>query len=453
MYSKIIKNIFFPIYQMRIPREERYIPYLKLLNKTQWWSRDELEKFQLKKLKKILKHANENVPFYHEIFRKYNFNPENVSNVNDLKILPILTKDIIKNNFDNLYARNYPKEKLILSSTSGSTAAPMKFYIDAKWRACNLAAAYREWSWAGYNLGDKILSLWGVESDFSGTRKIDKIREFLLRKKSLGAINLTDENMAVYTEVMNNFKPKIIHSYASVIYLYSEYLKRNGIQTFKPDAILTTADMIYPNQRKTIEEVLNCEVFDFYSGRETSFQAAECSKHTGYHMSIENAVVEFISDDEPVSPGETGKLIITDLSNYAMPFIRYEIGDLGIPTDENCPCGRNLPLIKSIKGRIFDFIITPEGKRISGEYFHLIIIEYNIQGIKEFQIVQESMNKIIAYIVPNQNEKTEDINRFIDIIRKEFGDKVEIELKIVTSIKRTSSGKLRHVISNVSALN
>jgi phenylacetate-CoA ligase len=450
MYSKIIKNIFFPIYQMKLPRDERYTTYMNILDKTQWWSPPELEKYQLKKLKQLLKHANDNVPFYHEMFKKLNFKPENVSSVKDLNKLPILTKEIVNKNFDNLYARNYLKEKLILSTTSGSTGNPMKFYIDARWHSCNLAAAYRAWSWAGYNLGDKILSLWGVHSDFSGTRKIDRIREFLLREKHLDAFNLTDENMARYAKIMATFKPKIIHTYASTIFLFSEYMKKEGINnTIKPRAILTTADMLYMPQRKSIEETFNCKIFDYYSGRDTSLQTAECSEHNGYHMSIENAVVEFLRENESVSPGETGKIILTDLCNFAMPFIRYEIGDLGAPSDDNCSCGRNLPLMKSFKGRIFDFIITPEGNRISGEYFHCIIIEYNIQSIKEFQIVQESINKLIVYIVTEPSKKINDVDRFISVIQKKVGEKVEIELKYVSSIKRTSSGKLRHVISNV----
>jgi phenylacetate-CoA ligase len=450
MYSKIIKDIFFPIYQMNLPRDERYATYMNLYSKSQWWSSSNLEKFQLKKLKQLLKHADDNVPYYHDLFKKLNFIPEQVSSVQDLNKLPILTKEIVNNNFNNLYARNYSHEKLILSTTSGSTGIPMKFYIDAKWQACNLSAAYRSWGWAGYRVGDKMVTLWGARSDASGTRIIDTIRENLMRKKYLDAFELTDENMASYVKMINTFKPRVINAYASAISVFSEYLKKEDVEIFQPKAILTTADMLYPPQRKLIEDTFHCEVFDYYSGRDTSLQAAECSEHSGYHMSIENAVVEFMKENESVSPGETGKIILTDLCNYAMPFIRYEIGDLGSPSDEMCSCGRCLPIMKSFKGRIFDFIATPEGNRISGEYFHCIVIEYDILSIKEFQIVQESINKLTVYIVKNQNEKLDDVSKFITVIQQKVGKNVDIEVKYVPSIKRTSSGKLRHVISNVS---
>lgn len=449
MYPKIIKNILFPLYQMKIPPDERFITQLKLMEKTQWWSYSEIKKLQLRRLKKLLHHANNNVPFYHKIFKKLNFLPENISKVEDLNKLPILTKEIIRNNFEDLYARNYLKENLIPTCTSGSTGSPMNFYVDRKWNACNNAAAFRAWSWASYNLGDKIAYLWGAPSDINNTSKRDKIRNYLLRTIYLDAFNLTNENMAIYANILSKCKPKIINTYASAIFLFSQYLKEEEINSIRPRSIITTADMLYKYQRKTIEQVFDCEVFDYYSGRDTSLQAAECSEHTGYHLSIENAVVEFLKKNEPVYSGQTGNIILTDLSNYAMPFIRYEIGDLGTPSDEMCPCGRNLPLMKSLNGRIFDVIVTPEGKHLTGEYFHYAIIDHNIQGIKEFQIIQNSPDKLVIYIVKNPLININDSNRFINIIQKMVGENVEIKLQYLPYIKRNPSGKLRHVISNI----
>jgi len=451
MYSKIIKNIILPIYQIKLSREERYTTYINSLEKTQWWSYSELEKLQLKKLKNLLKHARDNVPFYNKMFKKFNFKPEDIKNINDLNKLPKLTKEIINDNFNDLYARNYPKEKFISSRTGGSTAAPMKFYIDNKWEACSMAAAYRSWSWAGYNVGNKMAYLWSAHRDLknSSSSNIDKVRNFLFRTIYLDAFNLTEENMNKYVKILTRFKPKVINTYASVIFTFSEYIKKMGIDTIKPKAILTTADMLYDYQRKSIEEAFNCEVFDYYSGRDTTLQAAECKEHFGYHLSIENAVVEFIKENEQVAPGETGNLIITDLCSYAMPFIRYEIGDLGIPLDERCPCGRNLPIMKSLEGRTYDYILTSDGRLLSGIFFHSILVYYKIQGIKEFQIIQKTKDRIIVIIVKNEKGNAEDINRFISLIKKNVGEKIKIEIKYVSSIKRTPTGKLMHVISNI----
>lgn len=437
---------------MGLQRDERYMTYMNLLDKTQWWSYSDLEKLQLKSLRQLLQHAYDNVPFYHALFKKISFRPQDVSSVDDLNKIPILTKEIINKNFNELYARNYPKEEFILSSTGGSTATPMKFYIDKKWEACNMAAAYRSWSWAGYNLGDKMAYLWSAPQDLQDTSYLNKFRNYLLRTIYLDAFDLTDENMNKYTKILTRFKPKIINTYSSVIFTFSEYIERMGIDTIKPKTIVTTSDMLYDYKRRSIEKAFNCEVFDYYSGRDTTLQAAECSEHFGYHLSIENAVVEFMKENEHVTAGETGNIIITDLCSYAMPFIRYEIGDLGTPSDEKCPCGRNLPIMKSLKGRTYDYILTSDGRLLSGIFFHHILVYYEIQGIKEFQIVQESKDKIILYIVKNENENIKDIDRFVSLIKKNIGEKIEVELKYVSSLKRTPTGKLQHVISKLNRL-
>jgi len=436
MYSKILKNIIYPIYQIKRPQDERLISCLKLLNKTQWWGYSDLEKFQLKRLKLLLNHADKNVPYYHKIFKKLKFKPDELSNVNELKRVPILTKEIIRNNFEDLYARNYLKDDLISCVTGGSTGTPMKFFINKKSEACNMAAAYRAWSWAGYELGDKI-------------KYINKIRNYTLRIIKLNAFELNQENMQYYLDILRKYKPKTINSFASAIFTLSQYMENREIEDIKPKAILTTADMLFNYRRKTIERVFGCEVFDYYSGRDTTLQAAECPEHTGYHLSIENAVVEFIKENEPIASGETGKIIITDLCNYAMPFIRYEIGDLGVPSDESCPCGRKLPIMKSLKGRILDTIVTPEGKILTGEFFPAIFADYHIKGIEEYQIIQKRKDELLIKLVKGKNFNDSDLDLYLNIIKKNVGNQMNIEVQFVNKIEPTISGKHRPVISEI----
>jgi len=450
MYSKILKNIIYPLYQIKLPQDERIISNLKLLNETQWWHYSELEKFQLRRLKKLLQHANDNVPFYHRMFKKLNFKSDELTNVNELKRLPILTKEIIRENFNDLCARNYPKENLISSATSGSTGIPMKFFIDRKWKACNMAATYRAWSWSGYELGDKMAYIWGAIQDLKDQNKIiNKIRNCTYRIIKLNAFDLTQENMHDYIKILRKYKPKIINSYASAMFVMAQYMEKKGIEDIKPEAILTTADMLFDYRRKTIERVFGCKVFDYYSGRDTTLQAAECPEHIGYHLSIENAVIEFLRENEYVTSGETGKIIITDLCNYAMPFIRYEIGDLGVPSDESCPCGRKLPLMKSLKGRILDIIVTPEGKMLTGEFFPGIFAFCNIKGFEEYQIIQKRKDLLLIKLIKGKNFQETELYFFINIIKKNVGDQMNIEVQFVNKIEPTISGKRRHVVSEI----
>lgn len=447
IYQKILRDVVYPIRQIRRPTGERIFEVLGLLEKTQWWSRSELERFQQEKLQALLKHTYENVPYYHKIFKKLELKPQDIKNGDNLQKLPILTKEHIRNNLDDLTAKNYSKEELIPSATGGSTGEPMRFFIDKEWDTWNTAAAYREWSWAGYNLGDKMAYLWGAPQDLPNRAKLKaKIYNLIQRTIWLDAFNMTEKRLDEYVGILRKFKPKVINAYASAIYLMAQYMEKRGIDDIRPEAILTSCEVLFDYQRETIERAFGCEVFDYYSGRDTTLQAGECPEHSGYHLAIENAVIEFIKDDEHVSPGELGKIMITDLSNYAMPFIRYEIGDLGAPSDDMCSCGRGLPLMEKVVGRVTDIITTKEGKHIHGEFFtHLF---YDTRGIKQFQFIQKTKDYAILRIVKGENYLQTELDTIIEKIYEQCGD-MKIDVEFVESIPLTRSGKYRFTISEV----
>ncbi len=446
MYSWIFTNVLYPTLQLRYKQNHRSLYYFKYLEKSQWWPIDSLLEYQKKRLKELIQFAYHNVPYYHKIFKNLNIKPSDITNVSDLKRLPILTKDLIRNNVQDLIPKKIRKTNLINNTTSGSTGEPLSFYIDNSWLACNEAAAYRQWKWADYTIGDKMLYLWGAPQDFSKQKNLEeKINNLLFRIKKINSIDMDWNNMQHYLDTIKSFKPNFINTYSSSIFLLAKYMKKHNITYNLPNGILTTADMLYEHQRKIIEDAFQTKIFDYYSGRDTTLQAGECAYHSGYHLSIENAVVEFINDGS-VSVGETGKIIITDLCNYAFPFIRYEIGDLGIPSDEKCNCGRGLPIMKSLEGRTFDYIVAPNGKVLNGEFFHYTIIHHNIQGIREFQVFQQSKDKMILKVVVNP---INDVSKFVRLIKKSIGEEMDVDVEYTPFIKRTASGKLRHVISKI----
>jgi len=450
MYPTILKNFVYPVIGIKYPQQKRLIEYFRFLEKTQWWARSELEAFQQEKLQMLIKHAYENTTYYHRIFKSLGLKPGDIKCIDALQKLPILTKEHIRNRLEDLTTKNHTTEELMPSATGGSTGEPMRFFIDKEWSTCNMAAAYREWSWSGYNLGDKMAYLWGAPQDLSNQAKLKgKIYYLIQRTIWFDAFNMTEKTLDEYVRILRKFKPKVINAYASAIYLMARYMEKRGIDDIRPKAILTTADMLFGYRREVIERVFGCEVFDYYSGRDTTLHAGECREHFGYHLAIENAVIEFIKDNEHVAPGELGKIIITDLSNYAMPFIRYEIGDLGVPSDEICPCGRSLPLLQSIKGRILDTIITPEGKYLTGEFFPAIFSDYDIKGIKEFQIIQKRKDKLLIKLVKGSDYSDEDFSLYLHIIRKHVGEEMKIDVEFVKSIQLTGSGKHRPTISEV----
>jgi phenylacetate-coenzyme A ligase PaaK-like adenylate-forming protein len=450
MYSNLLTKIVYPILQIKYPMLNNTIKNLKILNKTQWSSSSEIEHFQHQRLQLLLTYAYENVPYYHKIFNTAGLKPTDIKNNTDLKKLPILTKDIIRNNLHDLLPKNL-KNRIIPTATGGSTGEPMKFFIDDNWLAWNQAAAYRQWSWADYNIGDKIVYLWSAPQDISfQSEMINKIFNTFHRTLYLDSLQLTEKTLDNYIKKLRSYKPKIINAYASAIDVFAQHIEKRGITDIRPKAILTSCEMLFPYQRKTIEHVFDCNVYDYYSGRDTTFQAGECSEHIGYHMAIENAVVEFLKYGEPVSLGEDGKMIITDLENFAMPFIRYEIGDLGRLSDEKCPCGRNLPLIKEISGRIRDIIITKDGKYINGAFFSMLFYDKKgmTKGIKQYQFIQKTNDFSILKLVKDKDFSQEELNKIIEKIHEQCGD-MDIEIEFVDFILPTKSGKYRSVLSEV----
>jgi len=264
MYQALLKNLIYPCIEIRYPQEERSIAHLKFLEKTQWWRLKDLLKFQEKKLHAILEHAYRNVPYYHKMFNQLKIKPQDIKTVSDLQKLPILKKEIVRNYKDDLIAKNYSKGELIFSATGGSTGEPMSFFVDRKWSAWNIAAAYREWNWAGYCMGQKIVYLWGAHQDLSKQQELKiKLSNLINRRIMLDAYKMNRKMLDNSVKVLKKFKPKFINAYPSAIYLMSQYIEKKGLGDIRPRAIFTSCETLLDNQRRTIENIFDCDVFDY----------------------------------------------------------------------------------------------------------------------------------------------------------------------------------------------
>jgi len=449
VYPVFLQKIIYPLFQSRRPPDERWLKHLQILEKTQWWTPQELEELQQKSLRLLIKHAYNNVPYYHRIFRKRNLKPDDIKNTEDLLKLPRLTKEDIRNNLDDLVAINYKQDVMPGYSGGTTTGEPLKFYSDKRSSAWRWAALHRDYRWCGYDLGDKLVVLWGHFGDLKEHTTLQKFDDILKRRRLLSCFDMTNESMAEYIEFLRRFKPKIIKGYSSALYLLAEFMRHNKIEGVEPEAIITTADNLFKYQREIIKSQFCCEVFDDYGNRETSLRAFECKEHSGYHISIENGVLELIMDNEHVEDGEIGAFLITDFNNYTMPFIRYEIGDAGTLTNEICSCGRGLPMIRSIEGRIVDILTTPSGRYLPGEFLIAIFAYYEIEGVKNYQVIQKRKDKLLFKLVKTSNFMDEKLEIMINIIQQYTGDEMEIEIVFVDSIPPSKSGKRRFTISEV----
>lgn len=445
MYGRLIRKIF-SLYSAARYRNERPWKYYQELNESQWWSADEIAALQFKRLQALLSHAYQNVPYYSQKFKEMGLEPGDIKTLDDLPKLPILTKQDVRENLPDLVAQNFPRSKMIPWATGGSTGEPLQFYVTEESKGRGAAASNRAYFWYGYEVGDKVAYLWGSQRDISLQQGLsNKITHLLLRTIFLDAFDMSEKKMEGFAQKLARFKPKTIIAYASAAYLFAKYLRYKEIKNIKPRAVITQAEKLFPEQRQLIEEIFGCEVFDFYGSREVSAMAAECPQHKGYHISAENVVLEFLKGNEPVSPGETGKILVTDLHNYAMPFIRYESGDLGMPSSEKCSCGRGLPLMKEIIGRTSDIIVGANGKNIHGEFFtHLF---WDKPWVKQFQLFQDRNKNIAIRIVLEDEPARNDLATIRTTIRQEVGSEIKVDILFVDSIGSTKSGKYRFTIS------
>jgi len=429
------KNVIFSM--MEFIKGTSIQKYLRWLNKTQWLKPEELKRIQNKKLRALVKHAYENVPYYHHTFRVLNLKPDDIKSKDDLQKVPILTKEMIRKNFSDLIAVNMSRSRFIETRSSGSTGKPLRFFIDKKAYSHGWAQTFRCWSWAGFSIGDPYVKI-GAEPRTKFWKKLqDRLMNCLYIPRE-DIFNAGD----YWIKKMKDKRPKIIRGYPSYIYILAKIVNDMNVD-INPNAVMTTGEILTPQYRDTIEEAFNCKVFDCYGGEATPI-AFECELHKSYHICDEIVIVEVVKGNEMADIGE---IVITNLDNYVMPFIRYKIQDLGRMGNGVCPCGRGLSLLDSIEGRTGSIVLTPNGRILLPLFFTDLF--RNLNGINQFQIIQNNVNKIKIKIVKNE-KFTYDELRFVVSKLKSVDAELDITVEFVDEIPPLNSGKTAIVISKFS---
>ena len=459
--KKLVKKLPYPIQQsMRyiygaIPLRFRYGKVFwktyNFLQESQWWSREKLEEYQMQQLNKLLHHAYENVPYYRRIFHERGLKPRHVQSIDDLRKLPYLTKDDVRNNFGQLIARNIPKSRFKYVTTSGSTGIPLWFYEERSITTAREQAFHQRMrDWIGYKLDDKCIVLRGniIKRFEKGERawwEYNPVDNLL----TLSSYHMTEENLFKYIEKLNGFQPKFIQAYPSTVAVLAQFIKEHGMKPIPSiRAILCGSENLYASQRKMLEEVSRCRIFSWYGHTEKLVLAGECEKDSRYHIFTEYGVTELVKNSgNPVeSEGEMGEIIGTGFNNYVMPFIRYRTGDLAIYTQEKCSCGRHYPLIKNVEGRLQEYIVKRDNHLIPlGD----MQIRNIFDNVKQFQFYQDKKGEVIFNIVKGDgytSKDTEDIRR--ELYRR-IGDDMILEIRFVDHIPRLTSGKYRFLIQKL----
>lgn len=448
-YSRLLESVLLPAYDRVRGRE--YVERRSFLEASQWWSAERIREFQWIELKKLLAHVFASVPYLKAKYRAAGIAFEDLKGWEDFRRLPTLTRVEINAHGRELCSTTYTG-KLLPHATGGSTGVPTRFfrtYESYDWRTATKDRAY---SWTGWRLGEPALYLWGAPVGSVSWRQALKTRAYEAVQRQL-IVNTFSQDDALWNDVYERalkFRPVLVVGYVSSLEAFADHLRRTRRTTPGVTCAIAAAEPLHEETRERIEAGLGVPLSNTYGSREFMSIAAECECRDGLHVNAENLVVETRDDDgsggssgSKSGNGDSGpsELLITDLHNYGMPFVRYESGDLGRMSQKPCPCGRGLPRLEAIEGRVVDALRAADGRTVPGEFFpHLL---KDIPELAQYRVEQKSIERLVisAVLTGPLSERSESLLR--REVAKVFGPRTVCELQQVAHIPTLSSGKRR----------
>ena len=443
----IRRKVVYPLYWKYI-KHAKVLPYYKQLQKHQWSTREEIVNIQRKKLYALIQYASQNIPYYQRVIREHQISFSEDTIFTDIKKFPLLTKDIIRKNFHQLY--KFRDNTYYKNTSGGSTGEPIILYQDSNYFAWNTATKVLFDEWAGRKMGERMVSMSGTLQDI--LKRGQGLKLYLRQQLSgitiLKTNRMTEKDKYQYVKRINRIKPSIIFEYNHEL---SRFIQEHHLAVYSPRAVMTTGSVLYPEVQARIEEVFRAPVFNRYGSREVGSVACNCKESLGFHLIPHIHYLEILDNNgKEVKPGEEGNIIVTLLTNYTMPLIRYKIGDMGISSDKNCKCGRESPLLEKVVGRIKSRFKNKFGDYISTGFNSLFFFQDNI---KQFQVIQETTDLILINLVLIDKDKLKDMDKFFaennQKIWKVMRHQVTIKYNIVDEIEPSPSGKYMFTFSKV----
>lgn len=429
-----------------IKRTQQVAEYRALME-SQWLPYKALKDLQFHRIRELLLHAGQHVPYYRDLFRRIGFRPQEFSDLSQIEQIPVMTKSDVRENADALMASNARRFQPRSKSTSGSTGVPLVYKASNASHSTTWALNWRAFSVTGFQPGDRIATLSGGALLPAITPLKQKIYMRCMGMVQLPAYHMSEADLASYVRILsNNPDIRYIYAYASAAHLFARYVETHcpGEMTF--EAIFTTSEVLAPDARRKIEQAFNTPVYDTYGNNEAALGAFECGQEVGMHYSMETSLLEVLdNDDAPVAEGRVGRFIATNLVNYAMPLIRYDTGDLGSTTRIPCSCGRTLDRITTILGRSRDFIVTPDGRHIHGAFFNNFQPFYDTHWISGWHVLQEDRSHLQITLRPDGTPTEKDMQLIRNELRQALGSEMEISLRLDPRLHTTASGKQKLV--------
>ena len=437
MSSKLIKNTLYKYLKQDI--YQSYIDYFDLEKKTP----DEISNIQEEKMRNLIGYAFNTTTYYHAKYSQNGLQAAISSGQFDIENIPMLTKADIKAHANEMISNAVDKATIREGHTGGSTGAPVTYYYDNQPLVKMLAALRYFYSWCGWQPGEKILHFWGAKQDLKAGKTLKSaIAQYVLAEKRLPAYEYDEAIMEQWYKEFRSYQPIVVQGYASILAAFAKYLRDTNKKVDNLKGVYSTAEVLYPHQRKIIEDVFGCKVYNQYGCREIPGIACECA-HGNMHILPDMAYVE----SQPSDQGS--RLIVSSLVNRAMPIVRYELGDMGDLKAGVCDCGLPYPMMEMGMCRSNDIIVTTSGKNIYPSYFVHLLDKF--ERVERYQFRQVDKGKMILYVSKSGvDSATENALQQLDVqVKKDIGNEFSIELKLVDTIPPTKAGKYRFVVSDL----
>jgi phenylacetate-CoA ligase len=443
--SSLSRHVFHPLWDLK--DGSRRLKVLRELERSQWLPQEVLRARQRERLQHILAYAAAHSPYYARTFRLSRLDPARFEEAAFAR-LPLLTKSIIRSSTDEILSQQFTRAQLGEHKTGGSTGVALTTYFDHDWLQIRTADALRSDQWAGAFHGMKVAALWG-NPPIARTAK-ERLRRLLIdRFVFLDTIDLNPRSLGEFVSAWRRERPEVLFGHSHSLYMLARYLKEQQITDLRPAGIVSTSMMLVAHERSLIEQVFGCRVTDRYGCEEVGLIACECERHEGMHLDIEHLHIEFLREDgSPAAEGEEGAIVLTDLYNRGMPFIRYRIEDVGVWTDRRCSCGRGLPLMERVTGRVADYLKRRDGSLVAG----VSLVERTltaITGIEQLQIVQPSRDEIVLNVVRAADFSAASEAALLAELRGVFGEGISFRTQFLERMPQERSGKYRFSICQV----
>jgi phenylacetate-CoA ligase len=447
MYQWIFSNLLFPAYES-VLRRRPTLKYLREYERQQWLSPTEIADLQAAKLRALLEHSAREVPRVRALLESTGLRPSDFRSAADLAALPIVTKQDVRANraafvAESTVGKNYGK------ATGGSTGDPFQFEYDLDSEYRRLAVMWRGYRWGGADFGRRSAYVWSWP--YAGKRGWRLTKEVVYQRafgrRFYNIFELSDAKLPEIARDLRKFRPQVIVSYVSGAVSLAEWMIAHDFTIPAPLGVITGAEPIHPPQRELIERAFSAPVFNTYGSREVMLMASECPHHR-LHVNADHLIFETVDEDGRAVVGQPGRVIVTDLHNFGMPFIRYANGDVACYDTAPCPCGRGLPTLKYVDGREVDIVNLADGRRLTGLYFVHFFKDFPY--VRYFQVEQPQRDELVVRIVPTGGTSRESMRSFEAKLLNDLGA-IKLRTEFVESIPLTPSGKRRIVISRAAA--